>query len=481
MPVAASDLRLAAVPLDGPPIETGLVTTAPPAVSLPTPVTELKEQRPRREATIVIVGDTGLGGSMMPVHPDGGVRQGSRVAWSAMTGGIRHLINGDLNFANLETVVTDRNDLTAVEKAFNFRTHPAGVQHLTDIGFNVFSTANNHAADFGERGVRETLAHLARLEGRGMQAHAGVGSDREAASRPSVIDVKGTRVLLSAIGIGAGANRAGDQRPGQLAYGSHDDFARIVSRLEDTPGDYRMLSVHHGIELDVTPGEGDVRKLRDSAVRDAGVDLVIGHHQHVAQGVQEVDGKLIFYGLGNFLHLGTQDMSRFNMCRDYGLLARVHLASGADGRLAAQAIEVVPLTGMHARTAPMRSSEAAARVQVLNHLARGLDHGAGIARGVRFVAQPDGAGLACLAGAEQQPGRIGALCKGWREPDAPSEALARQIQASCGGGAIAAASRARVAEATVGTAAAPVRSGRRAAASGAAKSGGNFFTSLFGN
>ena len=47
-------------------------------------------------------------------------------------------MNGDLNFMNVETVVTDRNDPTLDLKEqsgpFNFRTHPNGVRHLVARG-----------------------------------------------------------------------------------------------------------------------------------------------------------------------------------------------------------------------------------------------------------------------------------------------------------------------------------------------------------
>jgi poly-gamma-glutamate synthesis protein (capsule biosynthesis protein) len=390
---------------------------------------------------LVIVGDAGLSGSMEPVRPDAARRHGTPHAWRQLTSGIAAEINGDLNFANLETVVTDRNDLGALERAFNFRSHPAGVRHLVDIGFNLLSTANNHSADFGERGIRETLRHLGELEAFGLKAHAGLGIDRHAALRPRAVAVKGANVLLSAIGIGAGSHRAGEGRPGQLLYAASEDFSAVVARLAQTDGAYRILSVHYGDELQVMPDAADVRKLRDQAVKQAGIDLVVGHHAHVAAGVQEIDGRLVFYGLGNFLHLGMQDMQSFGLCRDYGLLARLHLGRGTDGRYSARAIEAVPLAGMHARTERMPAQQATARIHVLNHLAVRLDDAAARARGVRFTPQPDGTGLYCAAGAAEDGGRIGALCRDWREAATPPEALARQIAASCGSTYVSAARR----------------------------------------
>ena len=129
------------------------------------------------EVTVVVAGDTGLNGSFQPVYASFGTKQGARFAWPDATTSIAAEINGDINFANLETVVTDRNDLKPNLKLFGFRTHPSGVRHLMSIGFNAFSTANNHAMDFGLEGGRETLKHLGDLG----VANAGLGLDRKAA------------------------------------------------------------------------------------------------------------------------------------------------------------------------------------------------------------------------------------------------------------------------------------------------------------
>ena len=73
----------------------------------------------------------------------------------------------------------------------------------------------------------------------------------------------------------------------------------------------------------------------------------------MVQGV-ELDGKsLIFYGLGNFLHPGTAEMSRFGICRDYGLMAKVHLAR-IDGAWRVEAIEAIPLTNTQEKPEPLR-------------------------------------------------------------------------------------------------------------------------------
>ncbi len=392
--------------------------------------------------TIVLGGDLGLGGSNQPVVATGSYRHGQKQGWHELTSGIAPLFDGDINFANLETVVTDRNDLKANPKSFNFKSHPAGVNHLARLGLNVVSTANNHAIDYGDAGVRETLRHLDAARMHGLAAWPGIGVGRDEASRPGDVTVNGARVRLSAIGIGGGGMPEGGSngsrpRAGMLNFNRAEDFSESIARLADASGDLRILSVHYGAELQVRASYADVAKLRDQAAKGSGIDIVVGHHAHVAAGVQLVDGKLVLYGLGNLLHPGMQDMARFGVCRDYGLVVRVLFSRDAEGKLTPRAIEAVPITDMHARAKPLNGESGRLHIEVLNHLAGDLDDQKAGATGVRFAPRADGSGLYCLPGAGQEPGRIGATCKDWEPPPPPSKDIARRISSSCGGMSIA--------------------------------------------
>src|SRR3990170_2612574 len=119
---------------------------------------------PRDRLTIVLVGDTGFNPTDAKVDAKG-VRKGKQVmSFTETLAGISRDVDGDLAFVNLETVITDRNDLAPEGKgkgAFHFRSHPAALKALIDAGFNLFSLANNHAFDYGAPGIEETLYHLA--------------------------------------------------------------------------------------------------------------------------------------------------------------------------------------------------------------------------------------------------------------------------------------------------------------------------------
>ncbi len=400
---------------------------APPA---PTPVD--------RTVTITLGGDTGFSPNNALVQPKGVRRHGRFQSWEDTTAGIASVVDGDLNFINIETIVTNSNklkrDLKGQGGPFNFRTHPNAVRHLVDRGFNVFSLANNHSMDYGLAGLKETLRHVEPLKARGLKAHAGLGMNREQASRPHVIPVKGNKIGFAAIGIvtnNLARHRAGENKPGQIAYRFSDDFNLIVDRLKKTDSSYKMLSIHYGLEGRVRTDSMQIRDWRNKAALKDGIDLIVGHHAHVPRGIEIAGESVIFYGLGNFLHHGTADMTSKGICKDFGVFAKVHLARNPNGDLAAKALEVIPLTQMHRKSKPMSPASGRARIHALNYLGGRLGAKDGSAKGVRFTPQSNGSGIYCFAGAKALSGKIGKLCRSWKPAPGIPSALRGRIARSC--------------------------------------------------
>jgi poly-gamma-glutamate capsule biosynthesis protein CapA/YwtB (metallophosphatase superfamily) len=388
--------------------------------------------------TITLAGDTGLNPTNQTVSPKGVTDGGVFQTWDDTTAGIAASINGDVNFMNVETVVTDRNDLPPDLKGqsgpFNFRMHPNGLKHLVKIGFNVLSMANNHSMDYGPGGVLESLKHVNALRGNGVLASAGIGKNFEEASRTDVFEINGHTIAYAATGIITNdlqRHRAGENSPGQTSYRNPADFAEVRRRLVEAQANLRILSVHYGYEGYVRADRRQFDDFRGLAADKDGIDLIVGHHAHVVRGVEMRGKSVIFYGLGNFLHHGTANITAKGVCRDYGLFARVHLAKTESGALAIQAVEAVPVTEMHRKTRPLTGEAGQKRIHVLNYLAGTIDDNASGATGMRFTPQANGSGLYCVEGAETQGGKIGQLCKAYKPAPPVPASLSSTIASSC--------------------------------------------------
>ena len=73
------------------------------------------------------------------------------------------LADADVIFGNLEGPLTDRGACTkktGTGKAYCFRTPPGYVKWLKDAGFTMVSLANNHNADYGPEGKKQTIELL---------------------------------------------------------------------------------------------------------------------------------------------------------------------------------------------------------------------------------------------------------------------------------------------------------------------------------
>ena len=103
----------------------------------------------------------------------------------------------DLVVCNLECCVSARGRPTSLieRKPFFFRGPPAAVDALRAMNVGVAGLANNHALDFGEEALCDTLEllHAAGI------ATAGVGFGLDAARAPAVVQAAGLRVGLVAV------------------------------------------------------------------------------------------------------------------------------------------------------------------------------------------------------------------------------------------------------------------------------------------
>ena len=412
-------------------VPAALASEAPPTQQPPT--SRLKRYD---TLTVVIGGDLGLNPSGQPVSADRVLRHGQTYTFADLTSGLKGHLVGDVVFANLETVVTERNTLTPLEKAFNFRTHPAGIRHLLASGFNVLSTANNHAVDYGEAGIADTIRHLATMQAHGLRGAPGTGFGRAAALAPADVRLSQARVRISAVGIGGGTGGNGDRATMASYHGA--DFHDAGRRLKEADGDIRMLSVHFGEERNIRPAANDMTRLQDAA-RTYDIDVIAGHHAHVAAGVQDIDGRLIFYGLGNLLHPGMQDMASQGVCRDFGVLAKVHFGRAEGEPYRVRAVEVWTLNDMHAAVKIRTGDDSRTRLGVLNLLAADLDAPGQQSKGIRFTPQADGRGLSCTAEADANADDLSQRCRANEAPPLPPVSVVQ----TCGrGDALAAAQRA---------------------------------------
>ena len=206
------------------------------------------------------------------------------------------LAAADLTVVNLETAVTEGGE--RADKQFAFKAPARTFSALRQAGIDVVSMANNHGMDYGETGLRSSLAAAADA---GLPV-VGLGVDERSAYAPHVATVRGTRIaVLGATQVLDAAYETawtalGD-RPGMASAKREERLLEEV-RAARASADVVVVYLHWGKELQPCPLERQQVLARQLV--DAGADVVVGTHAHVLLGGGHLGGGYVDYGLGNF-------------------------------------------------------------------------------------------------------------------------------------------------------------------------------------
>ena len=218
----------------------------------------------------------------------------------------------DMTIVNFEGTLTTTKSATS--NTYSFAAPPEYVQVLTSGNIEAVSLENNHIMDHGEAGYADTCQTL---ENNGIVYSGHLGS---------AIYTTDTGVSI-----------------GMLSYQTFNgNYPVIYNAIEGDIAALRsagcqlvIVSYHWGEEKDYLPNERQVPLGR--ATIDAGADLVIGHHSHRMNPIEEYNGKYICYSLGNFSFAGNtkpDDMDTFIFQQRF----RVY----PDGRAENEGFRIVP-------------------------------------------------------------------------------------------------------------------------------------------
>src|SRR3954467_3814450 len=309
------------------------------AVTASTGATSATTLTPAAPASITVVAT----GDVL-IHQDGHLVAGAAAAGQAHGTGydfsgvfapVAPLISAaDLAICHLETPLAPPGGPFSGYPAFDVQ--PQIATALAGAGYDDCSTASNHSMDAGFPGLVRTLDTL---DAAGLD-HSGTYRSAAEAQTPRISTVHGVKVADLAVtyglnGIPEPADKpwavddfdpTGPQVAGMLAeaHAARAAGAQIV-----------IASVHCCTEYTTDPTTAQVA-IAAALLASPDVDLVVGHHAHVVQPVERINGKWMAYGLGN--HIAQQDLP----ATYDSVIARFTFTRGPDGRYAASTAEAIP-------------------------------------------------------------------------------------------------------------------------------------------
>ncbi|HYJ03846.1 MAG TPA: CapA family protein [Chthoniobacterales bacterium] len=245
----------------------------------------LRAPPPPQETDLLLGGDVMLGRTVGDQIKNGA---------DPLAGIRRRLEGASWKVVNLECVVSDLG--TAAGKRYSLRAPLEAIRVLADARINAVSLANNHAADFGQEGLLDSIARLRASE----IAAIGAADTLEGAYAPHFFTTrdgsKGAVIALSDF----------EAKDAPIAStGQRERVARAIAEARGKAA-FILCLVHWGDENTdkVTERQRELARW----LIDHDVDAVVGSHSHCIQPMDFYHGRPIVYSLGNLVFDGAPSL-----------------------------------------------------------------------------------------------------------------------------------------------------------------------------
>jgi poly-gamma-glutamate capsule biosynthesis protein CapA/YwtB (metallophosphatase superfamily) len=219
-----------------------------------------------------------------------------------------------------------------------FSAPPAILPALKWLGYDACTTASNHSIDQGFEGLKRTIDDFERI---GM-AHAGTAETQRASRQPLLMDVGGVTVGLVSATYGTNGLPLPEDEPWSVPLINTDRIEAMAHRAKQQGADIVMVALHWGLEYMHAPTT-DQLAVAHELTRSPDINFIYGHHAHVVQPYDVVNGRWVVYGLGNAV---AQQDTAVEGVYD-GNTCRVTFTERADGSFGVTKLEYIPTMITH--------------------------------------------------------------------------------------------------------------------------------------
>ena len=210
--------------------------------------------------------------------------------------------SADIAFINQETVCSQS---FPPESYPQFNSPVDLTYDIANVGFDVVSLANNHMLDKGALGLYDSFNNW---NDRGLHV-IGAYEEKEDGKYVTYYEKNGIKVAFVAYTEFSNLYEDPANKGLYASFLKNSDVAGDIAEA-DANADIVIVSVHWGDEGSFVPN--DLQRTYAQTMADSGADVIIGHHPHVIQPIEWLEGKdggrtLCAYSLGNFVHEQARD------------------------------------------------------------------------------------------------------------------------------------------------------------------------------
>lgn len=207
---------------------------------------------------------------------------------------VKDHLNGDINFCNLESILSDVSYNPSKLDSVEMRGTKSSVRFLKYCNFNLINVANNHMMQHGTMAFYDTLNNLK------SNNISVIGVDKSALNRKTYIHkYRKNDSTVFFVGFSLHEDTYSKEK---IRYSFRDSFEELIKEIVEIKkdiNDFLICSLHWGDEFIHYPSKKQIELAH--RLIDSGVNILIGHHPHVLQGIERYKDGIIAYSLGNFL------------------------------------------------------------------------------------------------------------------------------------------------------------------------------------
>lgn len=255
---------------------------------------------------------------------------------------VKYLIEeADLAILNQETIISQSNDVRGAEGGqLLFNSPPEVADAVIDLGFDVFTMANNHLLDFGASATIESINFWNDKAAVHDLTVLGAYLNEEDSNNIRVREVNGVKIAFLSYAEHLNGFSIPYDSPLRVVMNHETDVIERQIKEADEIADAVIVAAHWGVE-DTTLVSEDRIALANQMV-NWGADVILGAHTHTAETMEWIereDGSrgFVFYSMGNFICCQTDNFNLVGEMPDFDIVV-----DGETGEVSLENVGVIP-------------------------------------------------------------------------------------------------------------------------------------------
>lgn len=255
---------------------------------------------------------------------------------------VKYLIEeADVAILNQETIISQSNEVRGANGgALLFNSPPEVADAVIDLGFDVFTMANNHLLDFGADALEESINFWNDKAQTYDLTVLGAYLNEEDSNNIRVREVNGVKIAFLAYAEHINGFSIPYDSPLRVVMNYEEDVIERQIKEASEIADAVIVSAHWGVE-DTHLVSEDRIELANKMV-NWGADVILGGHTHTAETMEWIerdDGTkgFVYYSMGNFICCQTDNFNLIGEMPDFDIVI-----DGATGEVHLEDVGCIP-------------------------------------------------------------------------------------------------------------------------------------------